>query len=68
MTRVHTDRRTLIAKRSHRSLDDVTELWNERAAHREYDGGKSRKDAESLALDDVANMLLGPSAVEGRAA
>lgn len=68
MTRVQSDRLELIAKRSRRTLDDVTELWNERAAHREYDGGKSRKEAEMLALDDVANMLLGPSAVDRRAA
>lgn len=36
MTRVQTDRLELIAKRSRRSLDDMTELWHERAAIREY--------------------------------
>ena len=68
MTRVQTDRLALIAKRSRRTVDDVTELWNERAAMREHEAGKSRKDAEQLALDDVANVLLGPSAVGRRAA
>lgn len=73
MTRVQTDRLELIAKRSRRTFDDVAELWHERAAHREYDAGKSRKEAEQLALDDVANMLLAPSvlapsAIDRRAA
>jgi len=68
MTRAQADRLALIAKRSRRTIDDVTEIWHERAAMREYDAGKPRKEAESLALDDVANVLLGPSAVERRAA
>lgn len=68
MTRVQTERLELVAKRSRRSFDDAAELWHERAAHREYDAGKSRKEAEQLALDDVANMLLGPSAVDRRVA
>lgn len=68
MTRVQVARLELIAKRSRRTLDDVAEAWEEQAAIREYLGGKSRKEAESLALDDVANMLLGPSAVDRRAA
>jgi hypothetical protein len=58
MTRTQSDRLELIAKRSHRTLEDVTELWNERAAIREWDGGKSRKEAERLAIDDVADMVL----------
>lgn len=58
MTNVQADRLALLAKRSKRTLEDVTELWNERAAHREYDGGKSRREAESLALDDVADLVL----------
>jgi hypothetical protein len=58
MTRVQSDRLELIAKRSHRTIDDVTEFWNERAAIREYDGGKRRVDAERLALDDVADVVL----------
>jgi hypothetical protein len=53
-----TDRLTLIAKRSKRTLEDVIELWNERAAIRQFCGGKSLKDAERLALDDVADVVL----------
>lgn len=52
------DRLQLLARRSKRQLYDLAELWNERAAHREYDAGKSRKEAERLALDDVADMVL----------
>lgn len=68
MTRVQSDRLALLAKRSRRTLDDVTELWHERAAIREYEGGKSRRDAEALALDDVADVVLRPVAVGARAA
>jgi hypothetical protein len=59
------DRLALLAKRSRRTVEDVTELWHERAAIREYDGGKRRKEAEQLALDDVANIVLAPSSLEG---
>lgn len=52
------DRLALIAKRSGRTVDDVTEFWNERAAIREYLGGKRRAEAERLALDDVADEVL----------
>lgn len=48
----------LIAKRSGRQVYDVVELWHERAAIREFEGGKKRKDAERDALDDVANEVL----------
>lgn len=58
MTNVQSDRLALIAKRSKRTIEDVTELWHERAAIREFDGGKRRVDAERLALDDVADMVL----------
>jgi hypothetical protein len=58
LTRTQEARLMLLASRSGRTLDDVTELWNERAAIREYDGGKTRRDAEQLALDDVADMVL----------
>ena len=58
MTNTQADRLALLAKRSKRSIEDVTELFQERAAHREYDGGKKRKDAERLALDDVADVVL----------
>lgn len=52
------ERLALLAKRSGRTVDDVTELWHERAAIREYEGGKRRKEAEQLALDDVADVVL----------
>jgi hypothetical protein len=52
------DRLLLMAKKSKRQVYDVVELWNERAAIREFCGGKSRKDAERLALDDVADVVL----------
>jgi hypothetical protein len=58
MTQTQADRLALLAKRSKRTLADVTELWEERAAIREYDGGKRRVDAERLALDDVADVVL----------
>lgn len=58
MTSTQTDRLALIAKRSRRTIEDVTELWNERAAIREYEGGKKRAEAERLALDDVADVVL----------
>lgn len=58
MTQVQADRLALLVKRSKRSIEDVTELWHERAAIREYDGGKPRKEAERLALDDVADVVL----------
>lgn len=63
------ERLALLAKRSGRTVDDVTELWNERAAIREFDGGKKRKEAEQLALDDVADVVLrGLSEQRGRRA
>ena len=58
MTKTQTERLELIAKRSRRTFDDVTELWEERAAIREYEAGKRRVDAERLALDDVADVVL----------
>lgn len=33
--------------------DDLYELWQERAAIREHDGGQSRELAEAIALLDV---------------
>ena len=63
------ERLALLAKRSGRTVEDVTELWNERAAIREYEGGKRRREAEQLALDDVADVVLrGVSAPRGRRA
>lgn len=41
-----------------RLVEVVTELWEERAAIREYLAGKRRREAEGLALDDVADLVL----------
>jgi hypothetical protein len=49
----------LIAKRSGRPIDDVIEMWVERAAIREYEGGAKRADANAAALIDVANICGG---------
>ena len=41
-------------------LDEETqELWEERAAIREYLGGYSREEAELLAYEDVKELLNG---------
>jgi hypothetical protein len=45
-----------IASESGRSPLDVLELFLERAAIREYDGGLSRAEAERLAVEDVREM------------
>jgi hypothetical protein len=58
MTQAQTDRLALIAKRSKRTIEDVTELFEERAAIREYMGGAKRRDAETAALNDVADVVL----------
>lgn len=58
MTDACMSRLALIARRSGRSIDDVLELWAERAAIREYDGGMKRREAERAAEDDVAGMVL----------
>lgn len=58
MTNTQADYLARIAARSKRTLEDVTELFIERAAIREYDGGKKRVDAERDALDDVADVVL----------
>jgi hypothetical protein len=68
MTRIQTDRLELVARRSRRTVDDATELWHERAAMREHEGGAARKDAERAALDDVASIVLAPGAFDRRAA
>lgn len=38
-------------------LIDAAELWSERAAIREFDGGMDRADAEAAALIDVAGVV-----------
>jgi hypothetical protein len=58
LTQAQTDRLALLAKRSNRTLAYVTEEFEERAAIRQYEGGKSRQEAERLALDDVADVVL----------
>lgn len=58
MTQAQQDQIARLAKRSGRTVADVTELFEERAAIREFDAGKTRRDAESLALDDVADVVL----------
>jgi hypothetical protein len=61
------DRLAPLARELGRSVDDVSELWSERAAIREHDGGMSRGDAERAAFDDVEQTLRagrrGPRAV-----
>lgn len=47
-----------IAARAACDIGSVTELFDERAAIREYMGGHDRADAERLALADVARVLL----------
>lgn len=53
------DRLALLAKRSGRTIAEVTELWDERAAIREYEGMARRVDAERDAITDVANIVGG---------
>lgn len=52
------DKLELLARRSGRTLDEVTELWTERAAIREHEGGMRRADADREAIVDVANMVM----------
>ena len=40
-----------------RPVVEVEELWSERAAVREYDGGMSTADAEVAAYEDVVHLL-----------
>ena len=37
--------------------DEIRELWEERAAVREYDGGLKRERAELLAARDVKELI-----------
>ena len=41
----------------------ILELWNERAAIREYDGGLSRTAAERAAYFDLKRLVAGPFVV-----
>jgi hypothetical protein len=47
----------LLASVHNRPVLEVQELFNERAAIRQHDGGLTRADAESAALQDVERML-----------
>lgn len=47
-----------IARATKQPYADILELWQERAAIREYDGGIAREDAERLACDDVLRYYM----------
>lgn len=55
-----------LAERLGLAADPVLELWAERAAIREYEGGQSRADAEASAVDDVRIALATPIVVGER--
>ncbi len=55
-----------LAERLGLATETVLELWAERAAIREYDGGQSRADAEAAAVDDVRMALATPIVVGER--
>jgi hypothetical protein len=42
-----------IARASGRDVVELLDLWDERAAIRQYDGGQSRADAEAGAVTDI---------------
>jgi hypothetical protein len=52
-----TERLAALARELDRSVDDVHELWAERAAIREHDGGMPRAEAERAAFDDVEQVV-----------
>lgn len=49
----------LLGEQAGVDIDEVVELWSERAAVREYDGGQSRADAERDAVGDVRRLIGG---------
>jgi hypothetical protein len=51
------DRLELLASVHNRPVLEVQELFNERAAIRQHDGGLTKADAECAALQDVERML-----------
>lgn len=55
-----------LAERLGISPETVLELWAERAAIREYEGGQSRADAEAAAVDDVRSQLASPIVIGER--
>jgi hypothetical protein len=46
-----------VAQRTGRDVDELLDLWDERAAIREYDGAASRADAEREAAAEVEQMF-----------
>lgn len=46
-----------VARASGRDVVDLLDLWDERAAIREYDGGASRADAEREAAAEVRALF-----------
>jgi len=46
-----------LAQRSGRDVDELLDLWDERAAIREYDGAVSRAIAEREAVAEVQQMF-----------
>ena len=57
MTTARRDKLVAIAKHTGRAFHDVLELFIERAAMREFDGGMKRGEAEASALLEVAGMV-----------
>lgn len=55
--RDYADRLERLAALHDRSCLDITELFLERAAIREFDGNMSRAEAERLAMQDVEEMF-----------
>ena len=52
-----TDKLVTMAIGTRRTAAEVVEYWNERAAHRQYDAGYPREEAERLAVEDVEIWL-----------
>jgi hypothetical protein len=48
------------------SSESVLEMWAERAAIREYEGGQPRADAEASAVEDVRLALATPIVIGER--
>lgn len=57
---------TQLAERLGLAVETVLELWAERAAIREYEGGQARAQAEAAAVDDVRTMLATPIVIGER--
>jgi hypothetical protein len=55
-----------LAERLGVAAETVLELWAERAAIREYEGGQSRADAEACAVEDVRLALATPIVIGER--